>query len=644
MRFTPEVVVAHPVVSDPQLSPDGALVAFQVAESSRPSGPDLPAFAPSAIWIAPADGDGPATRLTWGRCDTTPRWSPDGRWLAFLSDREKDGQRQVYLLPRSGGEARRIGRVAGTVPVSRVLTSLAWFPDGRRLAFLMTEPADAETRDRIEAGDDRIVFEEEPRFQRVWSVDLAAGEVVPISPAGVQVWEFALSPDGARIAAVVAEQPHEWSWYTAALAVLDVGGSSVTELHRSRRQVARPAWTPDGRHVAFLTSNWSDRGYDQGTPMVVPVSGGEATWATGEDDDVSDVAIAFGADGRLVTATNQHAGGAVSTIDIADGERRWLWQDRRAIGPISQVRLADGRQRFTAVIEDFDNPPEVHAAELEDGRLVWRRLSDVHAPWRTVARAECRELHWQGADGTPIQGFLYLPPGYAGGRLPLVTIVHGGPAGCVQFQYHFGSGRWARPILDAGLAVFVPNFRGSTGWGLRFAEANIGDMGGEDFRDVMTGIDRIVADGMADPERLGIAGWSYGGYMSAWAITQTDRFRAAVVGAGITDWRGFHGRSYLHSWDRIHYGDSDPYDPQSEHTRFSPMTFVGNVRTPTLILHGELDWDVPVEQGYVLHRALKDLGVETRLVVYPREPHGISESEHRLDLLERVRDWFVERL
>jgi dipeptidyl aminopeptidase/acylaminoacyl peptidase len=169
-------------------------------------------------------------------------------------------------------------------------------------------------------------------------------------------------------------------------------------------------------------------------------------------------------------------------------------------------------------------------------------------------------------------------------------------------------------------------------------------MGGEDYQDMLAGLDHLVETGIADPARLGICGWSYGGFTAAWAVTQTDRFKAAVMGAGIADWRSFHGRSYLHSWDAIHYNDSDPYDVESAHASFSPINFIKNAKTPTLILHGEQDWDVPVEQGYQFHRALRDLGVDTRLVVYPREPHGVEEYEHQLDIARRVRQWFEERL
>ncbi len=641
LRFTPDVAPALPVVSEPSISPDGELIAFVVAATHRPSGPDCPAYPPSAIYAVPATG-GETTRLTYGRADTTPRWSPDGQTLAFLSDREVDGQRQIHLLPRTGGEARQLTKLTAATSIGRSFSPLAWFPDGRRLALNMAEPKDETTLAREAAGDDRIVFEEEPHRWRLWAVDAGDGSITPISPAGLHIWEFAVSPDGRRVAAVASDEPYEWDWYQARLVVFDVGGSEARTIHTTWRQLAKPTWSPDGFEVAFLTSNLSDRGIDAGQPMIVSAAGGEARPIGGEEA-ASDTSFVFHPDGRLLAIANVRAGTGISSIDIETGARTWLWTAQQSAGTFSRATTKDGTERYATVIEDLGHPAEVHVGEPAGDGIAWRRLTDIHRPWATIEAGEVRHLRWAGAGGDPIEGFLFLPPGHDGGRLPLVTVVHGGPTGCVRFEYQYGQ-RWARVIADAGLAVFVPNYRGSTGWGLPFAEANIGDMGGADFVDIMTGIDQLIADGVADGDRLGIAGWSYGGFMTAWAIGQTTRFKAAMAGAAIVDWRSFHARSYLHLWDRFHYGGSDPYDPTSFHTTFSPITNIKNATTPTLILHGELDWDAPVEQGYTLHRALKDLGVETRLVVYPREPHGISELTHRIDLLTRLRDWMVDHL
>ncbi len=423
-------------------------------------------------------------------------------------DREEDGQRQVHLLPRAGGEARQLSHLEGEIQSGRSLDPLAWFPDGSRIAVIMAEPKDADARAREERGDDRIVFEEEPRFWRLWSVDARSGEAVAISPAGLQVWEFALSPDGRRVAAVVSDQPYEWDWYAARLAVFDIGGSEARTIHQSWRQVAKPAWSPDGATIAFLTSNWSDRGIDIGQAMVVPIAGGEAQ-PVGADDGVSDASVAFRSNRELITATNVHGGSGVSRIDLAGGTRTWLWTAQALAPTISRAIRRDGVELFATVLEDVDHPPEVHVGDLRDGRLAWRRLTNIHADQGDVVRGETREVRWTAPDGVDMQGLLLLPPGAGTGPIPLVTLVHGGPTGAIRFEYQ--PGRWSRVLADAGLAVFLPNYRGSTGWGLQFAEANIGDMGGADYADIMSGIDQLVADHIADPDRLGIAGWSYGG-------------------------------------------------------------------------------------------------------------------------------------
>lgn len=639
--FTSEVALAHPIVSEPTLTPDGELIAFVVARATRPSGPSRPTYAPSAICIVPSAG-GDTIRVTTGRADTSPRWSPDGTSLAFLSDVERDGQRQVYVQARQGGEPRKLTDVESEIPVDRSRNPLAWFPDGDRLAFLMTDPLSAETIARNARGDDYIVVEEEPRYQRLWSVSVATGTVIPISPPSLQIWEFALSPDGRRVAAIASDAPFEWDWYQARVVTFEVGDETSVTLHQSWRQVATPAWSPDGSVVAFLTSNWSDRGLDAGQPMVVPASGGEAR-PVGSDDTVSDLTIGFLPDGRLLTATNVQAGAGVSTIDVPSGTRTWLWRARRSTSAVTWALDSHVQDVFAAVIDDLDHPQEVHVGRLVDGQIVWHGLTDLHAEFVDIVTCESRELSWTATDGTTIYGFLHLPAAAAPGPLPLVTLVHGGPAGCVRTEYFHGQ-RWARVLADAGFAVFVPNYRGSTGYGLSFAEANIGDLGGADLDDVLSGIDRLVADGIADPARLGICGWSYGGFTSVWAISQDDRFRAAVVGAGWVDWRSFHGRTDIPMWDRLHYGGPGPYDPAGHQAHFSPIAHIGDIQTPTLIIHGAADLGAPTEQSHHLYRALKDHGVRARLVVYPREPHGPTEHLHRLDILNRIRDWFAEHL
>jgi dipeptidyl aminopeptidase/acylaminoacyl peptidase len=296
------------------------------------------------------------------------------------------------------------------------------------------------------------------------------------------------------------------------------------------------------------------------------------------------------------------------------------------------------------VREDASSPADVWIARQGTQILMWDRLTDLNPHSGEIEAGETRSLHWKGADNLQMQGWLLLPADSSSNPpYPMVTLVHGGPL-LAHLNRYTPAYREQGLLAAAGIAVFMPNPRGSTGWGLEFAESNIGDMGGKDWKDIVTGIDHCVELGIADPHRLGVAGNSYGGFMAAWAITQTNRFKAALMRAGVSDWRSFHGNTSITAWDAIFYGDADPWDPDGIFKDFSPITHVNRVKTPTLIIHGEVDRDVPVEQAYLFHRALKELGVETELVVYPREPHSFSERAHILDATCRTVAWFSERL
>jgi dipeptidyl aminopeptidase/acylaminoacyl peptidase len=269
----------------------------------------------------------------------------------------------------------------------------------------------------------------------------------------------------------------------------------------------------------------------------------------------------------------------------------------------------------------------------------WRQLTRIQPPTDGLALGETRVLRWHAADDLSIQGLLILPVGYQEGqRVPTITWVHGGPAALFSQGFNV-AGRGLQLFASAGYAVFMPNPRGSTGWGVDFTEANIGNLGGRDYEDIVAGLDHVIGLGIADPERLGIGGWSYGGFMSAWAVTQTNRFKAAIAGAPITDWRSFHGIADIGTWDAISYRAS-PYAAGGPHDCFSPIRHVANVRTPTLLIHGQDDIIVPVSQSYQFFRALKDQGVPTELVVYPREPHSPRQRAHKLDRLRRFVEWF----
>ena len=635
----PEDVLGFKNVSDAQLSPDGEIVAFVVGDSFTVD----TKLQKSNIWVVSTEGGEPR-RLTSGpRPDTTPRWSPDGETMALLSDRAVDGERQIYLLPRLGGEAAQLTRDKGQIPLGRSVDPVAWSPDGTRIGFLRTEGETEEERRRKTERDDAVEFEKDGKYTRLYVVEVGSEEVTCVSPAGLQVWEFCWSPDGREFAVVASDRPYEQDWYTCRLAAFSIDGGPVRTLHFSKRQVAKPTWSPDGNAVAFVSSNWSDRGLTAGSVYVVSAGGRARDLSAGHVASVNGLAWERDSQ-RLLTFALERGGTGVAEIDLEIGERTLLWYSDVALSDAPTVFSTDEASRIAVVREDANNPKDVWLGQRKAGEVLWRQLTSLHPQTSELELGATESIHWRGADDWEMQGLLIQPAGTSSeGPHPMVTLVHGGPTTMQPNRFN-GGFQYLQLLASRGMAVFLPNYRGSAGWGLEFAESNIGDMGGKDWEDITRGIDHCVFEGIADPERLGIGGGSYGGFMTAWAVTQTDRFKAAFMAAGISDWRSFHGRSYLCDWDSIHYGGADPWEPDGLYRRFSPITYVKQVTTPTLIVHGEEDGDVPVEQGYLFFRALKDLGVETELVVYPREPHGLGERNHMLDMNRRAVEWFARHL
>lgn len=607
---------------DAEISPDGRRVAYTVSEVGKESAASAQR---SRIWLVPAEG-GAARQLSMGPGqDTAPIWSPDGGRLAFLSDRQEPGKGlQIWLLPMDGGEATPLTRAKGRI------SRITWCRDGRHIAFLMVEEQPPQEGDVIQ-------FEADPSFQRLFVVDTATGETRPVSPDGVQVWEFAEAPDGSAFAVVASALPWEWSWYQSWVGTVPAQGGGVTELYRSVRQVASPCWSPDGTGIAFLSGTWSDRGSVAGDLWIVDAKGGPATHVT-EGYEGSLTWVRWPERDRLLFLGYEGMEATIGWI-YPDGEGRLLWREAAAMGPRFQPRFTLAGARLAVVREDFVKLPEVWTADLGGDGLTWRQVSQVNPEPEKLVRGDCQVIEWSAADGTTIQGILITPPGYSGERrIPLVTLVHGGPTSLYGVRTNWF---WAPFLATKGVAVLMPNPRGSTGRGLAFAEANLGDMGGGDLQDILAGVDHCIALGVADPDRLGIGGWSYGGFMTAWAITQTDRFRAAVAGAAITNWLSFHGTSEIPTWDALYLQDK----PDGEaYRRCSPVLAAARVKTPTLILHGERDTCVPVGQAYEFFRALQDKGVEVKLQVYPRESHGFRERPHLQRMQEAAVTWFLEHL
>jgi dipeptidyl aminopeptidase/acylaminoacyl peptidase len=592
-KIEAEDILSVKLVSDAQVSPDGRAIAFVVADNHKEGPGDT---AGSSIWLAEVDEGGSvereARRFTFGkRNDLFPRWSPDGATLAFLSNREGGEKFQIFTIPRCGGEAIRLTNLDGKMgpaAFAGFTNPIAWSPDGTEIAFLMQDPPTTEESKEAKDSGGIVKVEKDRRFCRIWTVDVRTGEARARSEAARQVWEFDWSVDGKKFAAVVSDDPYEWSWYESKLAVIPKRTGKVEVVYVPRpRQIARPLWSQDGRSIFFLSSVWSDRGIIAGDLFVVPSTGlsrratdltkgyrGSVSWMERYSRD------------ELVTSNSENATVVLSTLAVG-GDRRTpakmkkLWAGDVVFTPGFVLRFSLSRQAQRVAVgrEGLTTPPDAWAGTIRSDGVEWTRLSDINSSLAGLEFADIQPIEWRSFDGLLVGGFLALPAGYRESpraKLPMVVLIHGGPT--LAFRNTFYLHNYSQPVhllASKGYAVLMPNIRGSTGRGLRFAEANVGEMGGGDFKDVMAGVDHCLGLGMVDKKRLYITGHSYGGYMTAWAVTQTTRFRAAVMMSGVSDWLSYHGTSEIPLWDSSHYR-SDPYLPDSVQSRFSPMAFVKN--------------------------------------------------------------------
>lgn len=623
-------------ISDAQVSPDGQWVAFVVADQYK----DGKSPTRSQIWIVASAGGEPRPFTNGLGSDRAPRWSPDGEYLAFLSRRGNDQNRdELYLIGRNGGEAWRLFEAKGSVGGDTAGQPYAWSPGGQHIGFIMTDPESDEIKKNKEQRIDPILFERDHRFDRLWIADTFTGEVKCMTPNSKQIWEFDWSPEADALVVITSEEPYEWSWYHAQLAIISLEtGTSRTLYDPAPRQITLPIWSPDGSQIAFLQSIWSDRGSVSGELCLIdPVSGTLNRISAQHEISVSRMAWLPNSKSLLALAV-RHDGAAMLQWPV-DSQPRELWYGDVAIADPFWAKFTGDRSLRTLAFarESLEEPRQIWVAQRDHDSLEWTCLTHFHEQHKGITRPRAKRVAWQSADGWEIDGYLLLPPdAVEGQRYPLYTWVHGGPTSL--FMPRFWNSLPMGYYAAKGFAVFLPNPRGSTGRGLKFAEANLGDMGGQDFTDILTGIEYLIEHEPVDADRLAIGGWSYGGFMTAWAVTQTDRFKCAVMGAGIANWLSFHGNSKLCEWDRVHYA-ADPYELHGKFERFSPLTYIDKVKTPTLLVHGEKDWDVPPSQGYEFFRALKQHGVPTELRVYPREPHGFREKAHQRDWVEYATGW-----
>jgi dipeptidyl aminopeptidase/acylaminoacyl peptidase len=639
------------VIGEVALSPDGKRLAWIANGEIRVAPVD--SFVKSQRVSAASSSDESCT-------EDDLAWSPDSSALAFLSDcspaaGQSQTQNNLYLERFDGDPPRRLTTLHGYVHAP------AFSADGTRIAFLYVEgatrPAGALAAMKRFAG---VIGEEGIEIQRIAAVSADVSsptEPAFLSPADLHVYEFDWSPDSRSLAYIAADPPGENNWWVARLYTQPLGGQPAAILAPAEvagplhgLQIAVPRWSPDGKSIALIGGLMSDQGVTGGDLYILPAHGGEprnithgnasVVWfhwdpadsssGSGRDDSV-DLTEIRGGSVELVhgvkTGTSAAEGGqgqGQEQLDGTVGDGRLMF---------SQSVAKDGTAAF--VFSSFSKPHEIWIDRGAKSRQISHLNDGVEPAW-----GKSVSLDWT-SDQFHVQGWLMLPKDYdSSRRYPLIVEVHGGPAAVVVPNWSARGTLSAEGFSALGYFVLMPNPRGSYGQGEAFTQANRKDFGYGDLRDILAGVDAVEARYPVDPDRVGVDGWSYGGFMTMFAITQTHRFKAAVAGAGISDWLSYYGENSIDQW-MIPYFGASVYDDPAVYAKSSALNFIKQARTPTLIVVGDRDGECPAPQSFEFWHALHDLHVPTQFVVYPNEGHGFVDPAHRRDVFERAAGWFA---
>jgi dipeptidyl aminopeptidase/acylaminoacyl peptidase len=631
-------------VGDPQPSPEGDWIAYTVTRRDFEEDE-----ARSRVWMAPTAG-GEAVALTAeDESSSHPRWSPDGRHLAFLSGRE-DGPAQVWRLYRDGGEAEQVG------DTPQAVEDFAWSPDSTRLLLVLRDPTAAELEAHRQGEDyeektpqpwviDRQQFKTDyvgyldRRRTHVHVLDLASGKLTQLTQGDYDDTEPAWSPDGKSIAFTSNRTGDPDDNYNTDIWVVSADPAPAPA---EPRRVTRgdgtdetPAWSPDGRWITHTSVTDAEAILYATFHLAVSSADGGGTRVLTQDLDRMIFNPRFAPDGKHVWFLLEDSGEQNLARIRPQGGRV-----ERVIGGDRVVQAftpgADGS--VAALVSTPWLPPEVF--RLSGKKLEQRSFTNRDA-LAGLELGAVEEVRFKSADGTEIEGFVIKPPGFVEGRrYPAILDIHGGPQSQYDYSFHFEAQLYAA----SGYLVLHPNPRGSTGYGQSFCLAIWRDWGGPDYADVMAAVDDAIARGWADPERLGVAGWSYGGMLTNHVITKTDRFKAAATGASATLYAVNYGHDMYQNWWAQELGLPWEAEARQLYERLSPYNRLDRVVTPTLILGGEKDWNVPIINSEQLYLALRQLGVETQLVVYPDQYHGIDTPSYEKDLYRRYLDWFGRHL
>jgi len=603
-------------VGGAMISPDGSWVLFSKSELNWEENER------ETTWWRVSTEGGEPYRYIGDDGGGNFQFSPDGSRLAFT--RSVDDESQLFLLPTTGGEAVQLSEHETSIG------SYAWSEDGSKIIFVATEPRTEEEEEAREAGYDAIFVDEGPNGQQsgnwnnLWLIEVESGAERRLTDTDHRIGSFSVAPNGDRILFTSRIENRRNQQNLSEIQLLEVEAGTIRQLTDNSAPEGRLSWAPDGRSFAYTARTDGEWELLLDKIWVMDPDGGDRRIVSGAfDGNIGNFVWAPDASAILFSGlhgTNNN----LYRINLGSDS---VEQITSSVGSLAPSSFSRDRVKMAYVFQDFDTPADIWVGPTDGTGAV--QLTDVNPTIiDELVLGQGEVIRWESRDGTEIEGILMLPAEYQSGMLPLLLHIHGGPAGVFRNSFSASNHVWA----GLGYAQLFPNVRGSSGYDDDLLRGNLRDIGSGDYEDLMTGVDELISRGIADPDKLGLRGWSYGGILGGWTITQTDRFKGASVGAMVSDWTSEYGPGFNHDV-RLWYIGGTPWDNTDEWRERSALTHVANVTTPTLVLHGINDRTDTEPQSMMFFQALKDQGKITRYIRFPREPHGFQEPRH-----QRTRD------
>ena len=632
-NWTPEQCLKIKNITAVQVSPDGSKVLYTVREALMTD--DRSEYV-NQVWLCNADGSNTIQLTKGDKNSSNPKWSPDGKWIAFTSSR--DSKNNLYVLPVGGGEAEKVTEAKSSVG------NYDWSRDGTMIAFTMIDAAGDKEEKNKKAKDDWYYMDEEIKQTRLFVLWLnkkdTAGKCIQkkLTKENYNVNAFDWSADGKRIAYSYGKSPEVNDNVYSDISIIDIESGNIQPIANTAAGETNPQFSPDGKMLVYYSTSdpvdWSGPRYAK----IYSLADGKS-WRLKATPDENGAIVGWTPDGKNILWSEANKTlNSIYQLSV-DGKicNEWNKGSKEMIGTPS-LNATGTYLAFT--LQNPSQLPEAYISPLNN--FSPQKITSINADYNNKPLPKTELVKWKGADGREIEGLLTYPIGYQSGqKVPFILNVHGGPAG-VFSQNCVAANQGTYPIAalsEMGFAILRPNPRGSSGYGTAFRTANREDWGGKDFQDLMAGVDYVIKMGVADENKMGVMGWSYGGFMSSWIVGHTDRFKVASIGAPVVD------LSHQNLTDDIEgflpsYFKSNPWDDWSKYDAHSPLRFVQNVKTPVMLQHGEADLRVPFSNSVMFYNALRRRNVPVRLLALPRQPHGPTEPRMVLKTMQTNVEWF----